>query len=186
MLKKKDFDHIFELLDEEVCDFDCGEICSGRNRESLPYCCDNETAMPVLYHEEYDYLRKCTEMWKKHKPKKGEKLEELEYQIYAKCEGPAKCDRRYRGVVCRNFPTYPWFDDDGKVIALFFSRTLKGKCYLVDRPALIRKEFIGTNIEFWNYVLPKVKGEWDFYRSFAKQTEKMVRRHGLNFILLWP
>jgi len=186
MLTPKDFKHIYKLLDEEICDFDCGEICSDRNRNGLPYCCDNETAIPVLYHEEYEYLKKRTDMWKKHKPKKSEKLEELEYQIYAHCKGPAHCEREHRGIVCRNFPTYPYFDDDGKCIALFFNRTLKGQCYLIDRPALIRKEYIRTNIEFWNYILPKVKDEWDFYRSFAKKMERMANRHELNFVLMWP
>ncbi len=186
MLKEKDFKHIFKLLDEEICDIDCGEICSSRNQEGIPYCCDNETAIPVLYHEEYEYLKTRTDMWEKHKPKKKEKLEDLEYQIYVKCRGATECDRRYRAVVCRNFPTYPYFDESGRVIALFFNRTLKGQCYLVDRPALIRKDFVRSNIEFWNYILPKVKGEWDFYRSFAKKVEKMVRRHDLNFVLLWP
>ena len=186
MLRKRDFEHMRRLLEEEICDFDCGAICSGRNQERIPYCCDNEISAPVLYHEEYEYLTKRTDMWKKYKPKKSEKLEDLEYQIYAKCRGPAKCDRLHRAIVCRNFPTYPYFDEDGRAIALFFNRSLKGKCYLVDRPALIRKEFVRKNIEFWNYVLPKVKGEWDFYRSFAKGMEKMVRRHGLNFVLLRP
>jgi hypothetical protein len=186
MLTDRDIEHSLKLLREEICDFDCGAICASRNRDGVPYCCDNSTAIPVLYREEYRYLKKRTGMWRHHKPKKSEKLEDLEYQIYAKCRGPENCEREHRGIVCRNFPTYPYFDKNGKCVALFFNRTLKHQCYLVDRPALIRKEFIQANVRFWNFILPKVKGEWDFYRSFADRMERMAKRHGINFVLLRP
>ena len=125
-------------------------------------------------------------MWKKHKPHKDENLQELVFSIYAKCKGYGKCDRRFRCIVCRNFPTYPYFNSGGKTIGLFFNRSLKGKCYLIDRPAVIREEFIKANVKFWNFLLPKVPEEWDFYIKFAEQMEKMVKRHGRRFIVLTP
>jgi hypothetical protein len=186
MLTDKDIKHMYGLLDGEMCDFDCGEVCSLKHRKRMPYCCENINAMPVLYREEYKYLRSQTKMWKKHNPREGEHLDELEFSIYAKCKGYDKCERRFRGIVCRNFPTYPYFNAGGKAIGLFFNRSLKGRCYLIDRPGVIRKEFIKANIEFWNFLLPKVPDEWDFYIKFAEQMERMVKRHGRRFIILKP
>lgn len=186
MLTAKDIEYIYKLLDVEMCDFDCGKICASKRKNKIPYCCENIKAMPVLYREEYKFLKAKTKMWKEHKPHKTEKLSELEFSIYAKCKGHKNCERRFRGIVCRNFPTYPYFNPGGKTIGLFFNRSLKGKCYLIDRPALIRKDFIEANIEFWNYLLPKIPMEWDFYIRLAEQTEKMLKRHGIRFVILKP
>jgi hypothetical protein len=186
MLTEKDIKHMYKLLDVEICDLDCGKICAANRKSRVPYCCENVAAMPVLYRKEYKYLRSKTRLWREHKPRKGEGLEELEFSIYAKCKGYEKCERRFRGIVCRNFPTYPYFNEGGKVIGLFFNRALKAKCYLTDRPALVRKDFIKANIEFWNYVLPRIPEEWEFHIKFSEKMKKMVQRHELRFIVLTP
>ena len=107
-----------------------------------------------------------------------------ENQVMARCKGPKKCDRRYRGLVCRNFPTYPYFNGKGRVVGLFFSRTLNGKCILVDQPDMIRKRYIRSQIKFWNYLLDRVPGEREFYQKFAASSEKRQRTLGKKFIVL--
>ena len=64
MITKKDIEYIYKLLDIEMCDFDCGKVCSSKRKNQMPYCCENVTAMPVLYREEYKFLRPKTKMWK--------------------------------------------------------------------------------------------------------------------------
>ena len=187
-LKVKDIEKLLEFTSEEICDFDCGEICSRKNRNRIPYCCDIDKVVPVLYREEFDYFKKRTDMWRLFRPRcKEEKkmVDELDKnQVMARCKGPKKCDRRYRGFVCRNFPTYPYFNGKGRVVGLFFSRTLNGKCVLIDRPEIIRKEYIRSQIKFWNYLLNRVPGEREFYQKFASSSKKRQRTLGKKFIVL--
>ena len=187
-LKQKDMKILLELTSEEICDFDCGAICSKKSINKIPYCCDIDKVIPVLYRGEFDYFNKRSDLWKEFKPRnKHERklVDELESnQVMAKCKGPKKCDRRYRGFVCRNFPTYPYFNSSGKVVGLFFSRTLNGKCVLIDHPEFIRKKYIRDNVKFWNRLLELVPDELEFYQQFAKTSEKRMRSIGKEFIVM--
>lgn len=187
-LIQKDVKVLLEFSDEEICDFDCGEICSKKNRNRIPYCCDIDKVVPILYRAEFEYFQKRSDMWRIFKPRNKEEkkmVEELEnYQVLARCKGPKKCDRPYRGFVCRNFPTYPYFNSRGRVVGLFFSRTLNGKCVLIDRPDFIRKKYIRANVKFWNYLFDHIPGEREFHQKFAATSEKRMRTLGKEFIIL--
>ena len=187
-LTQRDVRILLDLTDEEICDFDCGQICARKNRNKIPYCCDIDKVIPILYRSVFEYFQKHTDMWCLFKPRnKHERkmVEELEdYQVMARCKGAQKCERHYRAFVCRNFPTYPYFNSHGRVVGLFFSRTLNGKCILIDRPEFIRKKYIRANIEFWNYLLDRVTGEREFYQKFARTSEKRHGSLGKDFIIL--
>lgn len=58
MSRAEDIKEFYALLDEEIADFDCGAQCGARNRRKLPYCCDISKTIPLMYHEEYDYVRR--------------------------------------------------------------------------------------------------------------------------------
>jgi thiol-disulfide isomerase/thioredoxin len=187
-LSEKDIITLLKLSSEEIADFDCGAECSKRNRNKVPYCCDIEKVIPVLYRAEFDYFSKRSKMWREFKPRnkaEREMAEELEgYNMLAKCRGVAKCERENRGFVCRNFPTYPYFNKSGKVVGMFFSRTLNPNCILIDKPDLIRKEYIRSQIKFWNYIFDRVPGEREFHMKFAKTSEKRMKSIGKEFFVM--
>ena len=189
-LTRKDVVTLLDLASEEICDFDCGEVCASKNRNKVPYCCDDDKVIPVLYRGELEYFQKRSQLWREFKPRtKHERklVNELEdHNVMARCKGPAKCERDHRGFVCRSFPTYPWFGRNDRVTGLYFSRTLNGKCVLIDRPELIRKKYIRNQIRFWNYLLDRVDGEREFYRDFAASSKKRLTSHGKEFIVLKP
>jgi len=187
-LSEKDIKILLDYSSEEIADFDCGEVCSRKNRNKIPYCCDDDKVIPVLYTAELDYYKKHSRLWREFRPRnKHERkmAEELEsYNILAKCKGPGKCEREYRAFVCRNFPTYPYFNGNGRVVGLFFSRTLNGKCVLIDKPELIRKKYIRGQVKFWNYIFDRIPGEREFHMQFAKTAEKRMKSLGKEFIVL--
>jgi len=165
------------LLDEEIADFDCGAKCSARNRNALPYCCDMTKAIPLMYEEEYEYVRHHSAMWRPYVPREpGEKLDELEYHVYVECPGPARCERQWRSIVCRIFPTYPAMDEHGHVTGLFFNTVLRDKCVLAGRPELIRAAFIRNHVQFWNVLFERHAEEKAFHAALYRRTEARYRR----------
>jgi len=187
ILRHKDIEEFYRLLDEEIAEFDCGAKCAPRNRNKVPYCCDISKAIPLMYREEYDYVRRHTAMWQPYRLKdKGEKLDELEYHVYLECRGPAQCERPWRSIVCRIFPTYPAMDEDGRPIGLFFNTVLRDKCHLVGRPELVRPAFIRNHVAFWNLLFERHAGERDFHAGLFRQTQARYRRLRKPFIILMP
>ncbi|EMO77804.1 hypothetical protein LEP1GSC127_3224 [Leptospira kirschneri str. 200801925] len=63
--KKNDPKHIAEdeisyyysLLQEELTEFDCGELCKPDN-DGIPFCCIADNAVPTLYASEFSMLKK--------------------------------------------------------------------------------------------------------------------------------
>ena len=187
VLRQEDIEEFYRLLDEEIADFDCGATCAPRNRNKIPYCCDISKAVPLMYHEEYDYVRRHTTMWRPYKPKNSPKsLDELEYHVYLRCPGPERCDRRWRGIVCRTFPTYPYMDQHGRVTGLFFNTVLRDKCTLVGRPDLIRPAFICKHVIFYNLLFERHGGEKEFHAALSRRTEARYRRLAKPFIIMMP
>jgi hypothetical protein len=187
LLRPKDIRDYYRLLDEEIADFDCGELCARRNRNRIPYCCDVAKAIPLMYREEYDYVRRHTRMWRPYRPEDpDEQLDELEYHVHVECRGPQRCERRWRSIVCRIFPTYPYMDEADRAVGLFFNAVLRDKCILVNRPDLIRTAFIRSHLRFWKALFERHEGEREFHVQLARQTEARHRRLGKPFIVLMP
>jgi hypothetical protein len=187
ILRHKDIKEFYRLLDEEIAEFDCGAICARRNRNTVPYCCDISKTIPLMYREEYDYVRRRTAMWRPYDRRKAdEKLDELEYHVYVECRGPARCERPWRSIVCRIFPTYPYVDERGRATGLFFNTVFRDKCVLAGRPELIRPAFIRSHLTFWNVLFDRHEGERAFHTELARETEAHYRRLGKPFVVMMP
>ncbi|MBN1919066.1 MAG: hypothetical protein JW889_14265 [Verrucomicrobia bacterium] len=187
MLRPQDIQEFYALLDEEIADFDCGAVCAARNRNKMPYCCDISKAIPLMYFDEYEYVRRHSAMWRPYVPKDPkEKLDELEYHLFVECPGPARCERPWRSIVCRIFPTYPYVDDDERAVGLFFNTCLRDKCHLVGRPELVRQAFIRNHVQFWNLLFERHEGEKAFHVNLCRQTEARHRRLRKPFIVMMP
>jgi hypothetical protein len=187
VLRHQDIREFYALLGEEIADFDCGAVCAKRNRNGLPYCCDVSKTIPLMYREEYEYVRRHSSMWRPYKPRDpDEKLDELEYHLYVECRGPGRCERAWRSIVCRIFPTYPYMDEDGRAIGLFFNTCLRDKCHLAGRPELVRAAFIRDHLKFWNLLLERHEGEHEFHMALSRQAEARHQRLRKPFVVMMP
>ena len=97
-----------------------------------------------------------------------------------------RCERPWRSIVCRIFPTYPYVDGQDRATGLFFNTCLRDKCYLVGRPDLVRPEFIRSHLRFWNVLFDRHKGEKEFHADLCRQTEARHRRLRKPFIVMMP
>ncbi|MCS7206034.1 MAG: hypothetical protein NZ853_10090 [Leptospiraceae bacterium] len=189
--------YYYSLLEEEITDYDCGELCKPYN-QGVPYCCSTDNAVPLLYKAEYDYLRSIGDQWKKWYPKTKEdhklKKQETKDQIFCECKGHLHCIRSQRSISCRTFPLEPYLDRRGVFVGLTFikaftekdEKTGKVKCPLTQRYKDIRQEFIDSHFIFWEKILLRREEEYETYLQTSKELRKEFRKTGKKFVVLFP
>ena len=60
---KINFQQQYADFNENILDFDCGQKCLEYNPSGKPFCCDICEAIPTAYDQEWNYLRKHTDLW---------------------------------------------------------------------------------------------------------------------------
>ncbi len=180
----------YELLDESLTPYDCGRLCAPANGGE-PFCCQVENAVPMLYREEFEYLQKRTELWRRWKPKtpidkKMKREEETRILIFCECKGVKHCERQNRSVGCRTFPLEPYFDERGEFVGLIFMKEFRNKCPLMDRLSDIKQSVIDKHYEFWKLIMQIKKDEFDLYKSTSRGWRISATKRGVKLPILYP
>ncbi len=179
MLTEKDIEYIYQHFNSTPAAHDCGQVCAPQN-DGIPFCCDSEWLIPVMYEKEFAYLQGMTNLWKRFKPrtKQEQKLieETDESAVFVECLGHTKCERQFRSVSCRLFPFEPYLDLQNNFLGLTYNYKLGKKCPLVDKPDIVSKEFISEQIEMWRYIFEKEPTELDVYHDQSIQTRRYASR----------
>lgn len=174
------------MLSVRMTDFDCGQHCARHNK-GIPFCCDQDRLIPVLFKDEYAWHRKKGSFWRKMliRTKSDEKLvrDSCSYNIFAVCPGVQNCRRALRALVCRMFPFEPFLDDTGCVMGLVYQRGDNEGCSLVGKPQRIyNPTYIANAIRVWQELVDVFPEEKDMYiresrkrRNKAAQTGQSVR-----------
>jgi hypothetical protein len=165
-----------------MIDFDCGRLCSPHN-EGVPYCCDNETVVPVLFREELMKHKKNGGYWKKMpvKTKADRKMvdELCSYNVYAVCPGSERCIRSKRSIVCMTFPFEPFVDRHGIVQGLVFKIDENNGCPLTRKSTgIFNPEYISSTVTFWQEFLDLLPDEKGLYVQESRRHARRVKRHG--------
>ncbi|MDH5656755.1 MAG: hypothetical protein OEZ34_12655 [Spirochaetia bacterium] len=196
-LTEDEIEYYFTFLNEEITEYDCGELCKGNNK-GIPYCCTAEHAVPLLYKSEFSFLKKQGDLWHKWVPKTkaDKKIEETagDDQVFCECKGVQHCVRNQRSVSCRTFPLEPYLDRRGAFIGLTFlddftekdPDTKKIKCPLTKKPGDIRQQFIDSHYTFWEKLLLRSEDERETYLDSSKDLRKNKKKKGKNFTVLFP
>lgn len=145
----------------------------------------------MLYREEFKYLAKRTELWRRWRPqtdvdKKMKKDDETKHLVFCECKGIAHCERENRSICCRTFPLEPYIDSDGVFIALIFMKEFRGKCPLLTRLKDIKQDVVDKHFEFWNFMLSKKQDEYDLYKDTSKGWRISATKTGKPLPLLFP
>jgi hypothetical protein len=61
---KLEFREIYRKFSSPINDLDCGRECSKFNPNNIPFCCELSFAIPAAYHDEWQYLKKNTDLWR--------------------------------------------------------------------------------------------------------------------------
>lgn len=172
------------LLSVRMIDFDCGKLCAPNNN-GVPYCCDRESVIPVLFSEEYNWHRKKKKFWEKMPVRTEEDREFVEdsypYYAFSVCPGHKDCIRSMRSLNCMTYPFEPQVSRDGTVLGLIYQDQENGPCSLKGKPERIyNPKYISNAIQYWQEVIDSIPDEKDMYIDESRRRERRYKRKGLK------
>jgi hypothetical protein len=192
-LKEKDFSYLYQVLDIPVTDFDCGSVCAKKNK-GVPVCCEVNVVVPVLYSNEFKYVKKRSTLWKHFvaDTKHDKRLkDECSYdEVMCTCNGAHSCERKFRSFVCRTFPLTPYITAKNDFIGLTYSYDFEKKCPIIGKPGLIKQSHVNSAIKAWSFVFDKdyfefcahfeVSRRFDRLRKRKKKLMHVFTKHGVK------
>ena len=189
-ITEKKLRRFYRLLSASMIDFDCGRLCAPKN-DGIPYCCDNEGVVPILFHEEYKWHRNNGKFWKRMPPNNREIrkfIEESEsYYVFSKCPGPGNCLRTKRSLNCMTFPFEPHVGRDGEIMGVAFASVSKSDCPLIGKPKKVfNPDYIANSITFWQELLELYPEEQELYIGESRKRERRAKKQGKRVILFRP
>ena len=166
-LTEKQLIRFYRLLSVRMTDFDCGRRCAPHNHD-IPYCCDHRKVVPVLFRDEYNWLRTKARFWGKMPIKTASEKKLVKdtcaYNVFAQCPGVGECRRTLRALVCRLFPFEPFLDEWGSVLGLVYQDGENQRCPLVGKPQRIyNPHYIRNSIRVWQELIDIFPEERDMY-----------------------
>ncbi len=181
-MTEKALRRFYRLLSVKMIDFDCGELCAPKN-EGIPRCCENESCVPILFHEEYKWHRKNGTFWKRMPPTTKEIkkfIEESEdYYVFSKCPGPGGCKRSKRSLNCMTYPFQPYVNNKGEVLGLSLVDGADNQCPLTKKPKkTFNPQYIANSIQYWKELFTVYPEEEELYIDETKKRERRARRQG--------
>ncbi|MCX7631754.1 MAG: hypothetical protein N2Z22_00320 [Turneriella sp.] len=185
-----ELNYFYALLDEPLTPYDCGRLCAPKNGGE-PFCCSVDNAVPMLYREEFRYLSRRTELWRRWKPKtatdkKMKKEDETRILIFCECKGVKHCERHNRSIGCRTFPLEPYFNEKGEFVGLIFMKEFCNKCPLIHRLDDIQQSVIDKHYRFWQIMLALKPDELELYKSTSRGWRISAKKRGVPLPVLYP
>jgi hypothetical protein len=177
---------LYERFNASVTDFDCGTKCSPHNPSGKPFCCDICHAVPVAFHQEWDYLQINTDLWHEWRgdecPQDPDDPDELraeipEHMLPLACKGPALCQRNFRALSCRQFPFFPYITSDGRVIGLAYEWPFPPTCWVISNLGAVTEEFRREFVLVYDELLAGWEAEFASYASMSAEMRAYFAAH---------
>lgn len=185
-ISPQDFRSIYDAFDAPIAAFDCGQKCAPYNEGGKPFCCDICVAVPTAYETEWDYLIRETDLWFAWDAKtcadeddtEAEAAEELERlkgetpdnMILMECLGPAKCQRDYRALTCRQFPFFPYVDSQGEFLGLSYYWEYEEQCWIISNLDVVTDEYRRQFIQAFEFIFEHWPEELETYQHHSEVT----------------
>lgn len=173
---------LYARFDAPVTGIDCGMKCAPHNPRGIPFCCDICQAVPAAYHQEWEYLQSNTDLWHVWRGQEcaddpgdpNELLAETpEHMLLLACQGPARCQREYRALSCRQFPFFPYLTSAGRFIGLAYEWEFELVCWVVSNLAEVTAAFREAFVQVYDELLAGWPAEFESYAIKSGQ----VRAH---------
>jgi len=175
---KINFHEQYLKFSTEISNVDCGLKCLVNNPSGKPFCCDICEAVPVVYDQEWNYLRKNTDLWHVWSDTEcsstPEEIKEIEngvpnYQILLACKGPTFCQREYRAISCRQFPFFPYISKDYRFIGIAYEWHFESKCWVINNLNLVSDHYRAEFILFYDELFSIWPQEMESYANLSEQ-----------------
>jgi hypothetical protein len=176
-----DFSQIYKGYHGPVSVLDCGEKCAPYNERAVPFCCDIQHTVPTLYDDEWEYLRKKTDLWYELKENEVINFDSLKIdipsdQILMACKGHHFCQREYRAISCRAFPFFPYINRIGEFIGLSYYWEYEDRCWIISNLNAVTQEFINSTVTTFDLILDKFPSERESFWFYSTEMRKEFER----------
>jgi len=173
------FDQLYQRFNEPVVQLDCGVMCAPHNPTGKPFCCDICQAVPAAYRQEWDYLRRSTDLW--HVWRGDECAEALQdpaelladtpdHMLLLACQGPAHCQRDFRAISCRQFPFFPYISSDLRFLGLAYEWDFERTCWVISHLEAVTEAYRSAFIQTYQILF----AQWaDELKGYAIKSEEM-------------
>ena len=188
MLKPDDFTVLYREFQSAPATFDCGKKCAPFN-DGEPFCCDTGWVVPIAFKDEWKYLEKKTNLWHEFRPRNSDEFDLIDEidedeSVFIECKGVKYCERENRSISCRTFPFEPYLDTRGNLLGLVYNRVIEDKCYLVDRPQIVTKEFVRQYMRFIEKFFKMLPGEKELYMEQSRIYRNIMSRRKKPLVVL--
>lgn len=199
-----DIFQFYQKFNAPVTAFDCGAKCAPFNPSGKPFCCDICHAVPVAYHQEWDFLQTRTDLWhlwrgdectQEPQDPRDMLAETPEHLTLLACKGPAFCQREYRASSCRQFPFLPYITADDRFIGLAYEWEFEPVCWVISHLETVTAQYRAEFIAVYDDLFERWPDEYESYvassedmrAAFAAQRRRIpiLHRNG-GFYLLSP
>ncbi|MBN2046504.1 MAG: hypothetical protein JW750_01575 [Anaerolineaceae bacterium] len=170
---------VYDRFASPVTSFDCGEKCAPHNPHGVPFCCDVCEAVPVAYHQEWDFMQTHTDLWHVYRgdecPSDPDDPAEVwestpEHMTLLACKGAPHCQRDYRAFSCRQFPFFPYITADDRFIGLAYEWPFEESCWVISNLWSVTRQYRQEFIAFYDHIF----NIWQLeYASYAIASENM-------------
>jgi hypothetical protein len=202
-LSANDIRALYDGFHSPLAEFDCGRKCAPHNPSGKPFCCDICQAVPAAYKSEWDYLEQSTDLWH---PWRGDECAETspndrarlkadtpKEMILLACLGPARCQREFRALSCRQFPFFPYVTSDYRFIGLAYEWHFESKCWVISNLACVTSKYRDEFVRAYDQLFAVFQDEFDHYAYHSelmrvhfgknKQRFPLLHRNGKDYLL---
>ena len=176
-LPKINIRRLYDRFNASVTALDCGTKCAPYNPSGKPFCCDICHAVPVAYHQEWDYVKENTDLWHKWRGDEcaSEPCDPAEIQAQTPphltllaCKGPSLCQRPYRATSCRQFPFFPYVTSNYRFIGLAYDWDFEDKCWVISNLAEVTAAYRGEFVATYDELFALWQEEFDSYADLSE------------------
>ncbi len=162
---------LYDGFDAPITALDCGQKCAPHNPSGKPFCCDIQHAVPAAYRQEWVYLQKNTDLWRKWQGENQSlRAETPKNMTLLACTGPHACQRPFRALSCRQFPFFPYVTSDYRFVGLAYDWEFEHTCWVISNLDAVtetyRQQFIETHDRLFAL-------EQEIFDSYAYHSERM-------------
>jgi hypothetical protein len=177
----EDISKLYGRFNTSIAGLDCGRKCAPFNPSGKPFCCDICHAVPAVYHEEWNYLKKNTDLWHSWRGDECADSDEAahlqdevpESMILLACKGPTHCQRSYRALSCRQFPFFPYVSSDYRFMGLAYEWEFEKQCWVISNLHKVAKSYRVQFIAIHDSLFAQRQ---DIFDNYAYHSERMRMR----------
>jgi hypothetical protein len=145
--------------------------------------------VPIAFKDEWKYLEKKTNLWHEFRPRNSDEFDLIDEidedeSVFIECKGVKYCERENRSISCRTFPFEPYLDTRGNLLGLVYNRVIEDKCYLVDRPQIVTKEFVRQYMRFIEKFFKMLPSEKELYMEQSRIYRNLISRRKKPLVVL--